>query len=64
MKRSDMTCSACIKFFDGFCRQSPQPCHIPAPDAHWCAQGRWHKWSPRYMEMEPYYWGEWEEIVQ
>ncbi|MGC8908878.1 MAG: hypothetical protein ACP5M0_15765 [Desulfomonilaceae bacterium] len=64
MKRSEMVCSACIKFQDGFCRNAPEPCFIPAPESHWCAQGTWRRWSRRYLEMEPYYWGEWEETVQ
>ncbi len=64
MKRSEMVCCACIKFQDGFCRCGPQPCFIESPATHWCGQGVWHRWSSRYLEMEPYYWGEWEETVQ
>ncbi len=60
MKRSEMVCSKCIKF-DGSCRLNPGPIPIDDPAKHWCALGQWHQWSERYQEMEPYYWGEWEE---
>jgi len=63
MKRSDMVCSRCIKFDLGRCRLAPQTQFISDPEIHWCAQGRWHMWSVRYQEMEPYFWGEWQDSV-
>jgi len=61
MKRSEMVCSKCIKFDGTWCRLRPQAVQVDDPDAFWCAQGQWHQWSERYQEMEPFYWGEWEE---
>ena len=61
MKRSEMNCVKCIKFDGSRCRLSPAPLPINDPEEHWCAQGQWHAWSDRYEEMEPYFWGEWEE---
>jgi hypothetical protein len=61
MKRSDMTCSNCIKFDGLQCRLDPEPWSVENPDVHWCAQGQWQQFSERYQEMEPFYWGEWEE---
>ena len=63
MKRSSMVCSACIKRQDEECRLNPEAVPIQAPNNYWCAQGVWHQWSDRYQEMEPFYWGEWEEAV-
>jgi hypothetical protein len=63
MKRADMTCSHCIKFDAQCCRHTPHAVPILEPEAHWCAQGQWHQWSERYQEMEPYYWGEWHEVI-
>jgi hypothetical protein len=63
MKRSSMVCSTCIKRQDAECRVNPSAVPIPDPASHWCAQGVWHQWSERYQEMEPFYWGEWEEAV-
>lgn len=63
MDRSEMICRSCVKF-DGFvCRLWPDPVAVADPDHHWCSQGRWHVWSQRYREMEPYFWGEWRESV-
>jgi len=50
----------CIKFDGAQCRLFPQPLPVADPDAHWCAKGQWQRWSDRYNEMEPYYWGEWD----
>jgi hypothetical protein len=61
MKRSEMVCSKCIKWDGQLCSLSPQPVTIDDPEKQWCAQGQWHAWSERYQEMEPFYWGEWEE---
>jgi hypothetical protein len=61
MKRSDMICSACVKFDGSDCRLNPESHRVTDPQTHWCAQGQWREWSERYQEMEPYYWGEWEE---
>jgi len=63
MKRSEMVCKRCIKFDGTLCRLSPETRRIDEPEHGWCAQGQWHQWSDRYQEMEPYYWGEWEEDV-
>ena len=63
MKRSAMVCSKCIKLQDAQCRLSPATVPIEEPDTHWCSMGVWHQWSERYQEMEPFYWGEWEEAV-
>lgn len=63
MKRSNMVCSTCIKRQDEQCRLNPAAVPIQEPDNHWCSQGVWHQWSERYQEMEPFYWGEWEEVV-
>ncbi|MBI5569304.1 MAG: hypothetical protein HY914_05100 [Desulfomonile tiedjei] len=63
MKRSVMLCSTCIKMDGDVCRLGPAPLEIEEPGKHWCAQGVWHQWSERYQEMEPFYWGEWEEVV-
>lgn len=60
MKKSEMVCRSCIKFDEACCRLGPAPIHIDEPDKHWCAQGIWHRWSERFLEMEPFYWGEWE----
>lgn len=64
MKRSEMVCDLCVKFEDGLCRFGPRAVAVPNPLSHWCSQGRWHQWSTRYQEMEPYFWGEWEEYAQ
>ncbi|MEW6114098.1 MAG: hypothetical protein AB1664_18335 [Thermodesulfobacteriota bacterium] len=61
MKRSEMICETCIKFDRTRCRLQPEPIPVADPDKHWCAQGQWEQWSERYQEMEPYYWGEWED---
>jgi hypothetical protein len=61
MKRSEMVCSKCIKFEGTQCRLDPEVLPLNDPGRHWCAQGQWHEWSERYQEMEPFYWGEWEE---
>ena len=61
MKKSSMRCGTCIKFQETACRLSPLPVKIEEPDKHWCAQGQWSEWSERYREMEPYFWGEWED---
>ncbi|MEJ2717923.1 MAG: hypothetical protein P8182_12405 [Deltaproteobacteria bacterium] len=61
MNRSEMKCVKCIKFDGRQCRLSPAPIPIDDPEKHWCAQGQWHAWSDRYEEMEPYFWGEWEQ---
>lgn len=61
MKKSEMVCVKCIKFDGSTCRLDPKPCPIEDPQAHWCAQGQWACWSERYQEMEPFYWGEWED---
>jgi hypothetical protein len=61
MKRSEMTCSSCIKFDGSHCRLGPKPHQVDDPQSRWCAQGQWHEWSERYREMEPFYWGEWQE---
>ncbi len=61
MKRSEMICKGCIKFDGAMCRLYPDPLRIESPERHWCAKGQWQQWSQRYQEMEPYYWGEWEE---
>jgi hypothetical protein len=63
MNKSVMVCSTCIKRDGSQCRLAPDPVSIDAPDTQWCAQGVWHQWSERYQEMEPFYWGEWEEPV-
>jgi hypothetical protein len=63
MKRDEMTCKSCIKFDGTMCRLYPEPAEIDGPGSHWCAKGQWQQWSQRYQEMEPYYWGEWEEEV-
>ncbi len=63
MKRSEMVCSACIKFDSQLCRLMPEPIEVEDPESHWCAQGQWQKWSDRYHEMEPFYWGEWSPDV-
>ena len=63
MKRSSMVCRTCIKRQDTECRLNPASVPIEEADSQWCAQGVWHQWSERYQEMEPYYWGEWEEAV-
>ncbi len=61
MKRSEMICSSCIKFDGSHCRLNPEAHPVRDPQTHWCAQGQWHEWSERYLEMEPFYWGEWPE---
>ena len=61
MRRSSMKCRTCVKFEETECRLAPKPVKIKDPDKHWCSQGQWHEWSDRYQEIEPYYWGEWEE---
>ena len=61
MKKSEMVCKSCIKHKGGQCRLDPETLDIAEPDTHWCAQGQWHQWSERYREMEPFYWGEWDE---
>jgi hypothetical protein len=61
MERSEMICTNCIKFDGNACRLDPRADVVEDPDNHWCAQGQWQAWSERYQEMEPYYWGEWEE---
>ena len=63
MKRSEMVCATCIKQEGGFCHLNPVPL-ILTPDLrlHWCAQGEWTCWSEKYQEMEPFCWGEWEDI--
>ncbi len=63
MKRSLMVCRNCVKFENEDCRLNPEPVPVDNPDEHWCAQGQWHEWSERYQEMEPYYWGEWDNDV-
>lgn len=61
MKRENMICTKCVKF-DGFnCRYLPEPVPIHLPERHWCAQGQWMQWSDRYKEMEPFFWGEWDD---
>lgn len=64
MKRLDMICRKCIKFDGAVCRLQPTATPVQNPDEHWCAQGQWLHWSERYQEMEPYYWGEWEETLE
>jgi hypothetical protein len=64
MKREEFVCTRCIKCANGDCRLNPEPFALLDPDSHWCAQGQWHQWSERYQEMEPYYWGEWEDDGQ
>jgi len=61
MKRSEMVCTHCVKFDGAVCRLQPEVVQVDSPSSHWCAQGQWHQWSERYQEMEPFYWGEWEE---
>ncbi len=61
MKRADMTCLKCIKYEAPACRLNPPAVSINDPEGHWCSQGMWHQWSERYREMEPFYWGEWED---
>ncbi len=61
MNRSEMVCRSCIKFDETCCRLGPDPILINDPDKHWCSQGIWHQWSERFQEMEPFYWGEWED---
>ena len=61
MKKSEMTCTGCIKFDGSDCRTDPKPALVGNPEIHWCAQGQWARWSERYQEMEPLYWGEWED---
>ncbi|MBI4965364.1 MAG: hypothetical protein HY913_18960 [Desulfomonile tiedjei] len=63
MKRSEMICTKCVKFDGTSCRLQPQPIQVDEPAGYWCAQGQWHQWSERYQEMEPFYWGEWEEPI-
>ena len=63
MKRTEMICCKCIKFEDNCCRLGPESVRIDDPEAHWCAQGIWRQWSERFQEMEPYYWGEWEDTI-
>jgi hypothetical protein len=58
-----MVCDECIKRQDEECRLNPEAVPIQDTHNHWCAQGVWHQWSERYQEMEPFYWGEWEEAV-
>jgi len=60
MNRSEMICRTCIKFDGAQCRLFPQPLPVADPDVHWCAKGQWQRWSDRYNEMEPFYWGEWD----
>jgi hypothetical protein len=61
MKKSEMVCNTCIKFEGTQCRLDPEVLPVNDPENHWCAQGQWQEWSERYQEMEPFYWGEWEE---
>ena len=61
MQRTEMVCDNCIKFDGIKCRLNPDPVQIAGPQMHWCSQGQWRQWSERYQEMEPYYWGEWED---
>lgn len=61
MLRSDMRCIGCINFDVGVCRLDPVPILIPAPADSWCSKGVWHFWSDRFMTIEPYFWGEWEQ---
>jgi hypothetical protein len=61
MNRSDMVCSRCMKFDGANCRCRPTPISVPDPLGHWCAQGLWQEWSDQYEEMEPMYWGEWND---
>jgi hypothetical protein len=63
MKKASMVCAACIKRNASQCHLGPDAVHIGSPDTHWCAQGVWHQWSERYQEMEPFYWGEWDDPV-
>ncbi len=64
MKRTEMICRTCVKFEDNSCRLGPEPVPINDPETHWCAQGIWRQWSERFQEMEPYYWGEWEDSIR
>ena len=61
MKRSQMVCDGCVKLEGSVCHAEPRPLEIDRPQEHWCAQGQWRRWSERYEEMEPFYWGEWDE---
>ncbi len=61
MYRTEMKCTECVKFDTTHCRLNPVPLRIPNPSGHWCSQGLWHRWSDRYEEFEPYYWGDWED---
>lgn len=61
MKKSEMHCKSCIKFDGKDCRLDPKPVQIENPSEFWCSQGQWSCWSERYQEMEPFYWGEWEQ---
>ncbi len=63
MRRVDMVCSGCIKFDGTNCRLNPVANPIGNPDAYWCAQGQWRAWSQRFLQMEPYFWGEWETEI-
>jgi hypothetical protein len=61
MNRSRMICSACAKFDGTLCRLNPTPLPVDEPATHWCSHGMWHQWSERYQEMQPYFWGEWQD---
>jgi hypothetical protein len=61
MTRTEMVCTKCVKFDGEQCRLNPVPVDIINPVGHWCSQGQWNEWSERYREMEPFYWGEWDE---
>jgi hypothetical protein len=63
MKRSEMVCKSCIKFDGRYCRLSPEPEFLAGAASHWCAQGEWRGWSDRYQEMEPFFWGEWDDDI-
>ena len=62
MHRTEMVCGNCIKFDGIKCGGSTRNrSRCRDRKCTGVRKGQWRQWSERYQEMEPYYWGEWEE---
>ena len=69
MKKSEMVCVNCVKFYsevDSFqptaqCRLNPQPGWFTTreldPRTHWCSQGQWKETIPGMTNKADVYWG-------